>query len=187
MAWSERDYQQYIAQQDQDEPARAKRERKQAAGRQARKAGDGLECLIDEINDTYVAGNMLARWLRQQPRMRATWRGAELVFKPIEKAPCDYVLIFPSGLFAIFDAKSTIHNQQFTWPAAQEHQLDELRVVHERTGGLSPAFALVEWQASLRVHPIWTIEDRTVRRAEGLAVEGHDYLATVRGVWPHCK
>lgn len=180
MAWSEREYQKFLNQQ-------ADSAQRQQAGKRARADGERFELALDRVNDAYVAGGLLARWLRQQPRMRAVWRGDELFFKPIEKAPCDYVLIFPSGRLAIFDAKSTSHDRQFSWPAEQTHQLAELRSIDERTRGASPAFTLVEWQnyGELRLHPIRTIDGRTVRRAEGLPVAGHEYLPALRGVWPN--
>jgi len=130
---------------------------------------------------------LVIKVFRQYPKMTAVWEKYHLVYivDKGEKGPCDYAVIFNTGLAGLFDAKSSVGIKRFTWPEKQEHQLTEMRRLHQMTGGRAPAFALVEWRkhGEVRVHPIFTIEDRTVVREDGLIAQGVNWLPVVLRHW----
>ena len=160
-------------------------QRRAQAGHKAQGEGEAFQRSLDTYHARLTRDGAMVRVLRQLPAMRAMWVSKQLVYKATEKGPCDYVMVFPNGIFGIFDAKATSHERQFSWPAAQQHQLDELRAVHTRTNQQAPAFALVNWyaQGETRVHPVWTIKSGVVYRAEGEVVDGVAWLDVVKGLW----
>lgn len=151
------------------------------AGRKANAVGDAWQERLDLYHTMLLKDRKVTKLQRQMPAMRSTFmsvRGRKtLVFVPIDKGPCDYLFVLLGGRVGIFDAKTTDAAKQFTWPESTAHQLDEMR----RQLELAPesiAFALTNWRAhdEVRIHPIWTIEDRTVYRAEGIKIEGVQWL-----------
>lgn len=155
------------------------------AGQTSRNAGQEFEDMIDVQGALYLNSGRLAHFIRQMPPMRSVFKNGGLFFVPVGPGPCDRVFVMPSARFGIFDCKSVDKPKQFTWNALQVHQLDELRKVHQITGGQSPAFALVYWRQheEIQVHPIYTIIERTVYRADGHAVTGADWLTCVESLW----
>lgn len=161
--------------------------KRQVAGRQAKAAGDEFEHRLDAYHASLVAGHRIINAARRYTPTKATWYGKRLVFVATGKGQCDYAVIFRSCVGGVFDAKSHDKGKSFSWPADQEHQLTELRELHIRSKGRCPAFALVEWRAidAIRLHPIWTIEGRSVKLADGVAVAGYDWLTTAEQIWAH--
>ena len=157
------------------------------AGAEAQEAGEEWQDQLDNYHAGLMRRGQMIKIFRQYPKMTATFLMRRLVFviQKGEKGPCDYALIFADGRAGVCDAKSTSKQKQFTWPKKQEHQLTELRHLHFASDGYCPAFALVEWREwrEVRVHPIATIKDRTVYRADGLAVNGANWLVVVKSYW----
>lgn len=163
--------------------------KKEVAGRRAKKAGDLFEQRLDRYHDNLVADGLILNAARRYTPTKPTWHGKRLVFIATGKGQCDYALIFIGGIGGIFDAKSCEKGKSFTWPADQEHQLIEMRHLHHASKGRCPAFALVEWRLidAVRLHPIWTIPERSVRMGEGYPVTGLDWLTTAKQIWPHLQ
>lgn len=187
MSYSETQYLALLERQQMTDEETAAQQRRTQAGAQARVHGDSFESRIDAQNKAYVALHLLATTIRQMPPMRPRYERTKtkIVFEATGPGPCDRVFVLPSGLFGVFDCKSSSSQNQFSWPKDQEHQLQELRHIHEVTVGRSPAFALVYWREheAVTVHPAWTIDGRTVRRADGYSVSGYDWLPTVKMLW----
>ena len=179
--WTEEQYRAWL-----DERKDVKR---QVAGRRAKKHGDEFEGEIDEYHATCVVAGRLLSAARRYTPTKPTRMGKRLVFVATGKGQCDYDVIFRSHIGGVFDAKSCDHAKSFSWPEGQEHQLTELRDLHKRSGGRAPAFALVRWGVAqmVRLHPIWTIEGRSVKMNEGYPVGGMDWLLTAEQLWPHVR
>ena len=155
------------------------------AGETSRQAGHDFEEMIDRQGKLYLSSGRLAHFIKQMPPMRSVFKDGALCFVALGPGPCDRVFVTPSALFGIFDCKSVDNPKQFTWNERQGHQLEELRKVHDITGGRSPAFSLVYWRQyeEVRVHPISGIAERTVYRADGHLITGTDWLPCVESLW----
>lgn len=147
------------------------------AGKQAKCSGDNFEAQLDAYHALLIETDQAVYIRRQMPPMRSVYRGGQTVFVPTGPGPCDYIFVLPYGQVGIFDAKSTGNKNQFSWPSAQHHQLDEMR-----TFTVGPAFALVEWRSAgeVRAHQYHSIADGIVRREEGVLVDGIEWLGIVR-------
>ena len=161
--------------------------KRQVAGRQAKAHGDDFEHRLDGYHASLVDASRIINAARRYTPTKATWYGKRLVFVSIGKGQCDYALIFRSCIGGVFDAKSCSKGKSFSWPSEHEHQLTELRELHTGSKGHCPAFALVEWRVTeaVRLHPIWTITERSVKMADGYPVVGYDWLAAAEQIWPH--
>lgn len=179
--WTEEQYRAWL-----DERPDVKR---QVAGRRAKAHGDSFEQRLDAYHVGLVLAGRICNAARRYTPTKPTWYGKRLVFVATGRGQCDYAVIFRSFVGGVFDAKSCEKGKSFSWPAEQEHQLAELRELHAMSQGHCPAFALVEWNVidSVRLHPIWTIEGRSVRMTEGCPVTGLDWLTTAETIWPHIK
>lgn len=168
----------------------AKHEKAVEGGHKAKQAGDAFHAQLDLYHAHLMATSKIVRVFRQHPTMKSTWMNGRLVFvmQRGEKGPCDYGFILRSGLSGIFDAKSYTEMEYFTWSTKQEHQLEEMRIIHAETNGRSPAFALVNWASwgEVRIHPIWTVggpNRRTVYRKTGTLVEYGYWLDGLSEHW----
>jgi penicillin-binding protein-related factor A (putative recombinase) len=153
-----------------------------AAGKRAKHNGDSFEDQLDAYHELLLERGAVAYVRRQMPPMRSVYRGGRVVFVPIGPGPCDYIFVLISGTAGIFDAKSTGNKNQFSWPKAQRHQLDEMHHFSRAGGGV--AFALVEWRewGEVRMHRHHQIEDGIVRRDEGMLVSGIGWEGMFRDV-----
>lgn len=198
MAWSESEYQALLANQATaainelrqsfqaaDLCEQEKIAQRKLAGRTARRHGVNFERQVDLQCAQYVKQGRLAHVIQQMPPMRPIYEKKRLLFAPTGPGPCDRVFVLPSGLFGIFDCKSSDKLKQFTWSKDQTHQLAELRAIRSATQGRSPAFALVYWRDEDRVcvHLIEHIEDRTVYRSSGSPIDGVDWLPFIERAW----
>ena len=159
----------------------------QEAGKEAHEAGEAFQDRLDHYHAGLLRRVQVIKVFRQYPKLVATWVRGQIMFamQKGEKGPCDYAVIFVSGQAGLFDAKSSAGLKQFTWPKEQAHQLAELRRLHQGTAGRSPAFALVYWRTheEVRIHPIVTIEDRTVYRDVGILTTDVNWLPVVLRHW----
>jgi hypothetical protein len=155
------------------------------AGRKANAAGNEWQARLDDYHNSLIRRGMMAKIFRQYPPMRAIYMNNQIVWKAEDKGPCDYALIFPSGLAGLYDAKSSNTKNGFSWPKAQRHQLDEMRSLHLVTKGRSPAFAMVNWvsTAEVRMHPIIRIDGHIVRREDGILCHEVNWLPVVLAEW----
>jgi penicillin-binding protein-related factor A (putative recombinase) len=149
------------------------------AGKKAREHGQAFEKEIADYTALMLVSR-LAEFQRNQFDMRPKVIGGELLFVPVSKAPVDFSFVMLNGIAGKFDCKSTQQKSAFSWPQEQYHQVVELRELYERTGGVSPAFALVKWRVwdEVLVHWIDTIDGR-VYRDDGFFVDGLDWLSIV--------
>ncbi len=179
--WTKEQYEAWLA----DRPA----VKRQIAGRKAKSAGDDFEHRLDAYHATMVSAGRIINAARRYTPTKSAWYGKRLVFVATGKGQCDYAVIFRSCVGGVFDAKSHDKGKSFSWPTEQEHQLTELRDLHAGSKGRCPAFALVEWRVTetIRLHPIWTITERSVKMADGYPVTGYDWVATAEQIWPHTK
>ncbi len=154
---------------------------KRQQGHTARHSGLSFEATLDKLHKLWIMQGRAAVITKQHPDMRAVWQGGRLVYILTDKGPCDYVFILRSGRSGVFDAKSTGNKGAFTWPKNQEHQLVEMTTVNHTTTGYAASFALVEWRAvgEVRLHHCHTIEDRRVRRDDGILIDGYDWIDAV--------
>lgn len=158
-----------------------------AGGHKAKRHGDAFQAWLNLYHEHLMTTGKVARVFVQQPPMESHWFHGRLVWtvQAGQKGPCDYGFILASGVSGIFDAKSHAEMERFTWSNDQEHQLTEMRTIHNATGGRSPAFALVQWSSwgEVRIHPIWTIKDRRVDRVDGTLINECYWLDGLRYFW----
>lgn len=151
------------------------------AGREGRRKGKKFEKDLNDFHEILVATGQAAIH-KAGPAVEWT-KGADGNASPtaVEKGPPDYIGVM-NAQAVFFEAKTVPNKDQWTIPMKWLHQLIWLQSA-AACGAI--AFYLIRWDAhdEVRLHPLDTVDDRTILRVEGTPVEGGiDWRTTVLGM-----
>lgn len=158
-----------------------KNARRVEGGRRGKRKGIQFEKTLSDFHEILSATGQAAI---HKTGPLVEWKpgpGGRAVPTVVAEGPCDYIGVM-NAQAVFFEAKTVPNKEQWSIPMNALHQLVWLQSA-AACGAL--AFYLVRWDAhdEVRVHPLDTIDDRTLLRVEGTVVEGGvDWRATVLGM-----
>lgn len=155
--------------------------RRVEAGRRGKRKGIQFEKALSDYHEI-LAATGLASMHKTGPLVE--WKpspSGKASPKVVGDGPCDFIGVM-NAQAVFFEAKTVANKDQWSIPMEALHQLIWLQSA-AACGAI--AFYLVRWDEhdEVRVHPLDTIDDRTILRVEGTPVEGGiDWRTTVLGM-----
>lgn len=158
-----------------------KNARRVEAGRRGKRKGAQFEKSLSDFHEILSATGQAAM---HKTGPLVEWKpgpAGKAIPKAVGEGPCDYIGVMDAQA-VFFEAKTVPNKDQWSIPMEALHQLIWLQSA-AACGAI--AFYLVRWDEhdEVRVHPLDTIDDRTLYRHDGRLVEGGiDWRLTVLGM-----